>query len=54
MSNMERVIELERADAARRALEEAAKQIETQKGGQTYQKALKTAAAILRRMKATL
>lgn len=54
MSNMERVIELERADAARKALEEAAKRIEAQEGGQTYQKAYKAAAELLRRWKGAL
>jgi hypothetical protein len=54
MSNMERVIELERADAARKALEDAAKRIEAQEGGQTYQKAYKAAAELLRRWKAAL
>jgi hypothetical protein len=54
MSNMERVIELERADAARKALEEAARRIEAQEGGQTYQKAYKAAAELLRRWKAAL
>jgi hypothetical protein len=53
-ANFDRVIELERADAARRALEDAAKRIETQEGGQTYQKAYKAAADLLRRLKATL
>ena len=49
-----RRIELERADAARQALEEAAKRIDTQHGSQTYQKAFKAAADLLRRFKATL
>lgn len=49
-----RVIELERADAARQVLEEAAKRIESQEGGQTYQKAYKAAADLLRRLKAAL
>ena len=49
-----RRIELERSDAARQALEEAAKRIESQGGGQTYQKAFKAAADVLRRFKASL
>lgn len=49
-----RRIELERADAARQALEIAAKRIETQDGGQTYQKAFKAAAELLRRWKAAI
>ena len=49
-----RRIELERADAARQALEDAARRIETQDGGQTYQKAYKAAAELLRRLKAAL
>lgn len=49
-----RRIELERADAARQALEEAAKRIEAQDGGETYRKAFKAAADLLRRFKAAL
>ena len=49
-----RRIELERADAARKALEEAAKRVEAQVGGETYQKAYKASAALLRRLKAML
>lgn len=49
-----RRIELERSDAARRALEEAARRIEAQEGGSTYQKAFKASAALLRRLKAAL
>jgi hypothetical protein len=49
-----RRIELERADAARQALEEAARKIETQDGGETYRKAFKAAADLLRRWKAAL
>lgn len=52
--SIDRVIELERADAARRALEEAAKRVEEQDGGQTYRKAYKASAALLRRLKAML
>jgi hypothetical protein len=54
IADFDRRIELERADAARWALEEAAKQVESQDGGQTYRKAYKTAAALLRRIKAAL
>lgn len=49
-----RRIELERADAARQALEEAARKIEMQDGGETYRKAFKAAADLLRRWKAAL
>jgi hypothetical protein len=49
-----RRIELERADAARKALEEAAQKIERQDGGETYQKAYKASAALLRNLKARL
>jgi hypothetical protein len=49
-----RRIELERADAARKALEEAAQRVERQDGGSTYQKAYKASAALLRKLKATL
>jgi hypothetical protein len=49
-----RRIELERADAARQALEEAAQRVESQEGGETYRKAFKAAADLLRRFKATL
>lgn len=48
MPSIDRVIELERADAARMALEEAAQRIEAQAGGETYRKAFKASAAILR------
>lgn len=49
-----RRIELERADAARKALEDAAKKIEQQEGGFTYRKANKATAALLRRLKGML
>jgi hypothetical protein len=49
-----RRIELERADAARKALEDAAQRIEAQDGGETYRKAYKASAAILRHLKAML
>lgn len=49
-----RRIELERADAARSALEEAALAIESRDGGETYRKAYKTAANVIRWMKAKL
>jgi hypothetical protein len=48
MPSIDRVIELERADAARMALEEAAQRLEAQAGGETYRKAFKASAAILR------
>jgi hypothetical protein len=49
-----RRIELERADAARRALEEAAQRVEAQEGGETYRKAFKASASLLRHIKAML
>lgn len=49
-----RRIELERADAARKALEDAAQRVETQDGNDTYQKAFKASAALLRKLKADL
>lgn len=52
MPSIDRVIELERADAARKALEEAAKRVEEQEGNETYRKAFKAAAALLRQVKA--
>lgn len=54
LPNIDRVIELERSDAARKALEEAAQRVESQEGGETYQKAYKASAALLRRLKAML
>lgn len=54
MTDDARRIELERADAARQALEEAARRVEAQEGGETYRKAFKAAADLLRRLKATL
>jgi hypothetical protein len=48
MVSITRIIELERADAARMALEEAAKRVEAQDGGETYRKAFKASAALLR------
>jgi hypothetical protein len=52
MPSIERVIELERADAVRKALEEAAQRVESQEGSETYRKAFKASAALLRRLKA--
>jgi hypothetical protein len=52
MPSIDRVIELERADAVRNALEEAAKRVESQDGGETYRKAYKAAASLLRQLKA--
>jgi hypothetical protein len=52
--DLSRRIELERTDAARKALETAAQRVEEQDGGETYRKAFKAAAALLRRLKATL
>jgi hypothetical protein len=52
MPSIDRVIELERADAVRKALEEAARRVEAQDGGETYRKAFKAAAALLRQIKA--
>jgi len=51
-TNISRVIELERGDAARRALEEAARKVEAQEGGETYRRAFKAAAQLLRDLKA--
>lgn len=48
LPSIDRVIELERADAARMALEEGAKRLEAQAGGETYRKAFKASAALLR------
>ena len=48
MVSITRIIELERADAARMALEEAARRVEEQDGGETYRKAFKASAALLR------
>lgn len=53
MPSIDRVIELERADAVRKALEEAAQRVEAQSGNETYRKAFKASAAILRKLKAT-
>jgi alkylhydroperoxidase/carboxymuconolactone decarboxylase family protein YurZ len=52
MPSIDRAIELERADAVRKALEEAAQRVEAQAGGETYRKAFKAAAQILRDLKA--
>ena len=52
MPSIDRVIELERADAVRKALEEAAQRVESQDGSETYRKAFKASAALLRRLKA--
>lgn len=52
--DLARRIELERADAARQALEEAAKRMETREGGNVYRKAFKAAAALLRGWKGAL
>jgi hypothetical protein len=46
--NLTRVIELERADAARRAREEAANALETMSGAEQYQRAWRKAADFLR------
>lgn len=47
-SNFCRMITLERADAARRALEEAANALETMGGAEQYQRAWRKAADFLR------
>jgi len=52
MPSIDRVIELERADAVRKALEEAAQKLEAQSGNETYRKAFKASAALLRHLKA--
>lgn len=46
-----RVIELERADAARAALDEAAKQLDAKHGAEQYQRAWRKAATFLRSFK---
>lgn len=46
--NMDRVIELERDDAARRALEDAANALEIRGGNELYQRAWRKAADFLR------
>ena len=50
-SNLDRVIELERADAARRALDEAANALELLSGAEQYQRAWRKAADFLRTFK---
>jgi hypothetical protein len=51
-ANLDRVIELERADAAKFALEHAARKLEEQQyESEAYQKAMKTAAALVRSLK---
>ena len=47
-----RRVELERAEAARQALERAAQRVEELGGGETYQKAYKAAANAIRWLKA--
>ncbi len=47
-----RLIELERSDAARAALEEAAKKLENYSTNTLYQKALTLGARLIREMKA--
>jgi hypothetical protein len=51
ITSINRVIELERADAARKALEEAANQLETMSGAEQYQRAWRKAADFLRGFK---
>jgi hypothetical protein len=46
----ERIIELERADARRVALEDAARHIEALQGNELYQKAWKAAASCVRQL----
>jgi hypothetical protein len=48
MVNLTRMIELERADAARMALEEAANALEVMNGAEQYQRAWRKAADFLR------
>jgi hypothetical protein len=50
-SNMTRMIELERADAVRKALDEAANAIELMNGAEQYQRAWRKAADFLRSFK---
>lgn len=49
--NIDRVIELERADAARKALDEAANALELLSGADQYQRAWRKAADFLRTFK---
>lgn len=49
--DIQRLIELERTDAARRALEEAASKIEGQAGNSVYVAAWRRAARLIRLMK---
>lgn len=48
MTNITRVIELERDDAVRKALEQAANELETMSGAEQYQRAWRKAADFLR------
>lgn len=48
VTSLSRVIELERADAARKALEEAANALELMSGAEQYERAWRKAAAFLR------
>lgn len=50
----DRRIELERADAARMALEEAANEIEAMRGAEQYERAWRKAADFLRSFKPSL
>jgi hypothetical protein len=50
-TDFDRVIELERADAARKALEDAAAKLEGQAGNSVYVAAWRKAARLIRLMK---
>lgn len=51
VTSLSRMIELERADAARKALEEAANELEIKPGAEQYQRAWRKAADFLRSFK---
>lgn len=51
MPSIDRVIELERTEAVRKALEDAATKLESQAGNSVYMAAWRKAARILRLMK---
>lgn len=50
-AGLDRLIELERTDAARKALERAAEALEVRSGNDVYQRAWKAAARLIRSLK---
>lgn len=50
-TEIDRLIELERTDAARKALERAAEAVEKRSGNDVYQRAWKAAARLIRSLK---